>query len=108
MNAMVDYTDVVAGKTHQLPAPHEIGFGTRMKPGSFYENHMQFYYYCNRVEGDLMWLDLVESYQHGDLLQAWGGAQKLEYANYYVGVTDPNVVARLQELVERHKKRSGE
>jgi len=108
MNAMVDYTDVLAGKTHQLPAPHEIGFSTEMKPGSFYENHMRFYYYCNRVEGDLMWLDLVESYQHGDLLQAWGGAQKLKYANYYVEVTDPNLIARLQELVERHRRRSGE
>lgn len=105
LNATVDYTNVITGTTQQLPTPHEIGFDTQMKPGSFYENCMGFYYYCDRIEGDEMWIDLVESYQHGDLFQAWGGAQKLEHANYYVEVTDGKEIARLREIVEKRRGR---
>jgi hypothetical protein len=105
LNAAVDYTNVITGTTEQFPTPHEIGFDTKMKVGGFYENFMGFYYYCNRIEGDLMWLDLIESYQHGELFQAWGAAQKLEHANYYVEVSDEKEVERLRTIVEQDQGR---
>jgi hypothetical protein len=72
-----------------------------MTPGKFYENRMGFYYYCNRVENRQAWIDLIESYQHGQLLQAGGGAIPIEDAQYYIEVTDEGEVERLKGVLQR-------
>jgi hypothetical protein len=101
LNATFEYKDISTDTPEKVVGPQlKIGFDTVMTPGKFYENRMGFFYYCNRIENGLMWLDLVESYQHGELLQATGGAMKIEDAQYYVEVTDQAEIERLTRMLQ--------
>ena len=47
---------------------------------------------------------LIESYQHGRLVQATF-TQKLKYTKFYVPVTDNKIKIRLETLLARLKRR---
>jgi hypothetical protein len=104
LNTAFEYEDVLRGTSRQIAGRLNVGFDTKMKAGSFYANHMGFHYYCDKVEGNQMWLYLVESYQHGELFQTGEFAARLEYAQCYVEVTDRKDVERLTVLLSTLKK----
>jgi hypothetical protein len=54
------------------------------------------------LTGDLVTWTLLESYQHGHLIQATF-TQKLKYSFHYVQVTDKKILERLQEMLARLK-----
>lgn len=87
-------------RLHDIP----LGFDESVEPGRFYElPHLCNRYYCEKIEGDLVTWTLVESYQHGHLVQATL-TQKLKYAKYYVPVTDNKVKSRLEVMLARLKR----
>lgn len=48
-----------------------LGIGTVFQVGKFYElPQIEFFYHRDRIDGDMVFLSLVESYQLGKLIQA--------------------------------------
>ena len=73
-------------------------FDTMLQPGRFYFNpQLEFSYYCHSVEKGVATMLLVESYQHGMLIQA---ALKLstDYQGQYVEITEPREIERLKRV----------
>ena len=84
-----------------------IGVDTAFIEGKFYEQPpLATYYYCDRIEGDIASLYLLESFQCGILVQAQF-TQKTKCAKFYVPVSDPVVIERLQRRLERLKASQG-
>jgi hypothetical protein len=82
----------------------DMGFDAEIRPNTFYENPTLFTrYYCQRIDGDTVRWWLVESYQHGVLVQA-EMTQKLDNCKGYVEVTDKKTLARLQQMLARLQK----
>jgi hypothetical protein len=80
-----------------------LGYDSPVQPGLFYELPSMFNrYLCERIDGDLVTWTLLESYQHGHLIQATF-TQKLKYSFHYVQVTDKKILERLQEMLARLK-----
>jgi hypothetical protein len=76
-------------------------FDIPIEAGEFYEDpHIGFFYYCRAIVDELAHLILVESFQHGRLIQS-EFTQKPEYTNLYIEVTDPAILARLQQRFSR-------
>ena len=46
-------------------------------------------------------LYLVESYQHGGLLQVVGMQQEIKYQNGYIEVLDSKVIERLRNMLDK-------
>ena len=81
----------------------EFGVNNVFAAGQFYEQpQMASYYYCDSVNDDLAHLYLVESFQHGHLLQA-EFTVKTEFATRYIPVSDKVVIERLQRRLDRLK-----
>src|SRR4029077_2186948 len=94
------------GKAY-TPRELEVGFDTVFKPGVFYVDvHTEFCYFCNRVEGNLITLTMLEGYQHGRHLQATFSVLR-ENAKSYVEITDKTEVARLKAMLRTLRARSG-
>jgi hypothetical protein len=87
---------------HSMPLSRiPLGFDAVVQVGRFYEQPSLFNrYYCDQIDGDTIRWKLVESYQHGHLLQAVF-KQKAEYSKYYEEVTDPSVLQRLRQMLEK-------
>jgi hypothetical protein len=80
-----------------------LGLNNEFSQGHFYEQpQVASYYYCESIEGNLATLCLVESFQHGNLLQATLPV-KTEYANRYVPVSDKVVIQRLERRLASYK-----
>lgn len=76
-----------------------LGFDSPVQVGQFYELPSLFNrYYCERIDGNLVTWFLVESYQHGHLVQA-SLRQDIKYSAHYVPVTDDRVLERLRRLL---------
>ncbi|HSI46987.1 MAG TPA: restriction endonuclease [Ideonella sp.] len=76
-----------------------LGFDGTLEQGNFY--HLPAwdnYYYCNSVgDATAHWL-MLESYQHGQLIQSeW--QLPLKYAGHYIKVTDAYTIDRLGKLL---------
>ncbi|GAB5378814.1 MAG: hypothetical protein Alis3KO_02520 [Aliiglaciecola sp.] len=83
----------------------KLGFDTPLEVGRFYELPSLFtFYYCEKVEDDMVTWIVVESYQHGILWQATL-TQKLEYASSYVPVESKVKVMRLKKMLKALKKK---
>lgn len=79
----------------------KIGFDTRLEAGKFYETPaLEFSYYCENIESEVATIFMVESYQHGELIQT-RFRQKLEHAKHFIEVTDEREIARLRKLYEQ-------
>ena len=80
-----------------------LGYDAPVLPGHFYELPSMFNrYYCEKVENELVTWTLVESYQHGHLIQATF-TQKIMYSTHYVQVIDSSILLRLKEMLARLK-----
>ncbi len=90
-------------------AAKEDAYDFFVRRGRFYEGRKSgFKYYCQDAgDGDAV-LYLVESYQHGHLVQALF-RQKLIHANQdsYREITDRQEISRLKYIVERLKRHGG-
>ena len=83
-----------------------LGFDSPIQPGQFYELPLLFNrYHCEKIEGDLVTWTLLESYQHGQLVQATL-KQDLKYSSHYVHITDDDVLKRLEKMLTRWKART--
>ena len=80
----------------------KLGFNTKLKEGSYYVIPNIFnYYYCDKIENDMVSLILIESYQHGKLLQAMI-KQKIENCVHYIEVEEKNKINKLKLLHHKY------
>lgn len=80
-----------------------LGINTAFEEGQFYEQpQLAAYYYCDRIDGNLAKIDMVESFQHGQLIQA-GMTVETRFASHYIPVTDKAVTERLQRRLGQLK-----
>lgn len=80
-----------------------LGFDTVPIPGKFYAiPRLHNYYYCDSINDDTVTWILIESYQHGDLLQATL-TQDIKYAHYYIEVTEKTRLERLRKMLTNYK-----
>jgi hypothetical protein len=86
---------------HGLP----LGIDTVFTEGAFYEQPplAGHYYYCDRIDGDVVTIYLVESFQVGQLIQCKYTA-KAEMAKFYIPVSDKAVIQRLQRRLNQLKQ----
>lgn len=98
----VNVRNVATGELKTLnPSDLKLGFNNTFVAGCFYEQpRLATYYFCEKIEGDIAHMYLVESFQLGNLLQA-KFTQKNKYANLYVPVLDKETVRRLQRRLDR-------
>lgn len=79
----------------------KFGFDTEFEVGKFYANPiLHINYYCEKLEGDLIHFTMLESYQHGMLMQAEFSAKR-DKAKGYVKITDKRTVEHLQRMLEK-------
>lgn len=102
-----EYSNVIKGTKETIPLDQlKLGFDTILEEGKFYINpKLEFTYYCDRIEAGMATMYLVESYQHGMLIQCVF-QQKIIYEGYYLEVTDPVEIARLNKLLTKMKRSS--
>jgi hypothetical protein len=82
-----------------------LGIDTVFAAGKFYEQpQLATYYYCERIQGNVATVFLVESFQHGRLIQAEFTVET-KYATLYVPVTDAGVIERLQRRLSQLRVR---
>ncbi|MCL4503442.1 MAG: hypothetical protein M1438_16575 [Deltaproteobacteria bacterium] len=95
-----EYKNVLANLSKTFfTADLKLGFDTILRAGHFYINpKMEFNYYCERIENGIATLIFVESYQHGELIQA-EFTQSIEFQNQFVEISDPNEINRLNNLL---------
>jgi hypothetical protein len=82
----------------------KLGFDTKIAPGKFYSNpKLHMYYYCASVDNNnlITWI-LIESYQHGNLIQATF-TQEAKYGHYYVEVDEPKKLDQLKRLLADYR-----
>jgi len=76
-------------------------YGTILTPGHFYLNpSLGFSYYCKSITDGVATMILVESYQHGHLVQVVF-KQKIEYQTYYQEIFDNAEINRLRQVSEK-------
>lgn len=81
-----------------------LGFDTVIETGKFYLiPSLHNFYYCDKIEGNLITWILVESYQHGHLLQA-KITQKKEHARSYLEVTEKKRLVRLNKMLKNYRR----
>jgi hypothetical protein len=96
--------DVATGRV-EVFNPHNLGYGvdTKLTEGTFYETpQLAMFYYCDRIQGEQVTMFLVESYQHGVLIEA-ELLIPITNAHHYVEVFDPDVLKRLRRRLGRLK-----
>jgi len=106
LSSRVDLHDAKGKLVHSMRMGEvPLGFDTSVTPGEFYElPHLFNRYHCDKIEGDLVTWTLLESYQHGHLVQATF-TQKLQFAKYYIPVTDSKIRRRLESMLSRLRGR---
>ena len=99
LSGIYEYRDLRTGTVRQIPKFRvRVAHSTVLQPGRFYFNpNMEFSYYCQKIEGDTATMLLVESYQHGMLVQA-AYTQSVKYQDQYVEITDEEEIARLKRV----------
>ncbi len=82
-----------------------LGIDNAFLPGKFYEAPgLGYFYFCERVRDDgIAEIWMVESFQHGQLLQA-KLTMEAKYGNRYIPVTDKTTIERLQRRLDRLKQ----
>lgn len=98
------YKNEATGESTHYPCGKiHLGFDTKFDKGNFYKNSMGFYYYVYDITPESVKLILLESYQHGTLVQARfsvnHGASK-----HYLPVTNEEKLSYLKRILEKYKK----
>ena len=91
--------------TQQMPRSQlALGFDTTLQSGKFYEDPtLGFFYYLERIEGNMCYWIAIETIQHGKLLQIQY-TQLKEYAMNMVEVVDPETLERLERRLDRFQR----
>jgi hypothetical protein len=95
-----EYKNVVQN-SRKLLSQHDLnlGFDTSLEPGKFYINPvLDFCYYCHDIKNNTATMLLLESYQHGTLLQAKFDMD-IEVAKKFVEITNNAEVERLGKML---------
>jgi len=97
LNSPVDVENVDTGETTSFDYMSlPLGIGNTFVAGRFYEAAgLGFFYYCEAVRNNLAELWMVESFQHGNLIQAKLQLE-IKYAERYIEVNDSTVTKRLE------------
>ena len=103
LHVSYEYNDVLSNHRRSFQIQDlDLGFDTKLEMGKFYlALRTGFYYYCRIIEDEIFTLDLVESYQHGTLLQAVGMQQEIKYQKDYIEVLDSKVIERLRNMLAK-------
>lgn len=97
-NVLTDEHTIVDSKN--LP----LGVDTKLEAGKFYSQAtLKFFFYCEKVFDTQAFMCLVESYQHGQLVQASFSVPLPEANPYYMEVTDADEIERLRWMYDRYK-----
>ena len=99
-NILYEYSDVIRKNKVAIPSEKlELGFDTTLEEGKFYFNpHLEFSYYCDKIDSGEAEMYLVESYQHRMLIGC-EFQMETKYAGQYLEVTDLTEIARLNKLL---------
>lgn len=82
-----------------------MGFDSAIEPGKFYTSvNLGFNYYCSSVKSGVVTWFLVESYQHGMLIQA-EMTQRLDNCSGYVEIGDSKILRRLKQMLLHLEKK---
>lgn len=104
IKSMVRYTDVISGKSIEVQA-NALPVGNKeFRPGNYYFLYDPLrYFYCEKIENDSALIDMVESFQSGQLVQAsfW---QSNTYSQYYFELFDKKIIQRLEARLKRMKE----
>jgi hypothetical protein len=97
-----DFINIDGGIEHSIPEEKiKYGFDTIIQEDQFYRNpKLGFYYYCKDICNDLVEWILIESFQHGHLVQV-EFTQSTDYSDFYVEVSDNRTLARLKKRLVR-------
>jgi len=80
-----------------------LGIDNAFLPGKFYEApELGYLYFCERVKDGIAEVCMVESFQHGQLVQA-RLTMEAKYGKLYIPVTDKSTIERLQRRLDRMK-----
>lgn len=78
-----------------------LGIDTAFLPGKFYEApELGYYYFCERVRDGIAEVWMVESFQHGQLVQVKFTTEAKD-GKLYIPVTDKSTIDRLQRRLDR-------
>jgi len=84
-----------------------LGVDTKLEAGKFYSQaRLKFFFYCERTTDTQAFMCLVESYQHGQIVQASFSVPLPEVNPYYIEVTNADEIQRLRRMYERYKSDS--
>ena len=99
------YDDVLKkNKRSILLEDLDLGFDTKLESGKYYHNpKLDFYYYCDKVEKETAQVYVVETYQHGRLIQM-SGSIDIKYAKELIEVKDKMVLSRLKKRLSKLKR----
>jgi hypothetical protein len=99
-----EYKNVIKGDTKTFSLTGlVIGFDTVLSAGKFFfDPKTEFSYFCEKIDSDTATMHLVESYQHGTLLQATM-EMDLEHAKHYIEITDIPEINRLTKMLFKMK-----
>ena len=104
---LVIYKNVVTGEELSFPM-HMLPLGEgSVEPSHFYflENPLR-YFYCAAVKGSLVSWRLVEGFQAGELVRG-DFLQEIQYARYYIPVTNSKILERLRHRLVNMGKLGG-
>lgn len=77
-----------------------------IKEGNFYmDPKLHYFYYCNKIENNLVHWILIESYQHGKLIQA-KFSQLIENETGYVLITEKKDLIRLTMMLHNFMQKT--
>lgn len=81
------------------------GFGNSFEVGEFYVNpNLGFNYFCEKIHEEEITLVLVESYQHGTIIQA-RITLGIDQADHFLPIKDGEEIKRLQKIYKRYLAR---
>ncbi len=81
-----------------------LGIDNTFLPGKFYEApELGYFYFCELVTDGIAQIWMVESFQHGQLIQVQF-TMEAKYGNMYIPVTDKSTIERLQRRLDLLKK----
>jgi len=106
INTSFRYKDEILEVSHEISSQDlALGFDTKFEHGKFYYNPiLEFFYYCDSIEDGTVKMYLIESYQHGQLVQAQF-TFSTKFSNRYIEVTNEKEIERLEKLLNRMKNR---
>jgi hypothetical protein len=100
-----DYKNVLTNERTVVDGSNlPLGVDTKLEAGKFYSQaRLKFFFYCESTTETEAFMCLVESYQHGQIVQASFNVPLPEANPYYMEVTDTDEIQRLQRMYERYK-----